>query len=82
MHYHKVRFDSHKMRLDFALKIVDFAYWLFYSIIVAGYICENVFGGCVMKKLSLNGAWSLDVTNTAFVSVPATVPGSVYHDLL
>ena len=35
-----------------------------------------------MKKLSLNGAWSLDVTNTGFTSVPATVPGSVYHDLL
>ena len=35
-----------------------------------------------MKKQSLNGAWTLDVTNTAFREVPATVPGSVYHDLL
>ena len=35
-----------------------------------------------MKKLSLNGAWTLDIPDTAFCSVPAQVPGSVYHDLL
>ena len=39
-----------------------------------------------MKKLSLNGAWTLNVTDegghAVFAGVPATVPGSVYHDLL
>ena len=35
-----------------------------------------------MKKVTLNGSWTLDVTNTDFQKVPATVPGSVYHDLL
>ena len=39
-----------------------------------------------MQKLSLNGAWSLDVIARdgapVFSGVPATVPGSVYHDLL
>ena len=35
-----------------------------------------------MKKLSLNGAWTLDIPNTAYSGVPAQVPGSVYHDLL
>ena len=39
-----------------------------------------------MKKLLLNGAWTLNVTDAegrkVFADVPATVPGSVYHDLL
>ena len=39
-----------------------------------------------MQKLSLNGAWTLDVVaesgEKVFGGVPATVPGSVYHDLL
>ena len=35
-----------------------------------------------MKELSLCGAWKLTVTETDFVQVAATVPGSVYHDLL
>lgn len=35
-----------------------------------------------MKKQSLNGAWTLEIPGTAFGSVPAMVPGSVYHDLL
>ncbi len=35
-----------------------------------------------MKKLSLNGAWTLDIPDSNFRSVPASVPGSVYHDLL
>ena len=39
-----------------------------------------------MQTLSLNGAWALDVVaqsgEKVFSGVPATVPGSVYHDLL
>ena len=35
-----------------------------------------------MKKLSLNGAWTLEIPGSAFGAVPSTVPGSVYHDLL
>ena len=35
-----------------------------------------------MKKLSLNGIWTLEVPESGFDIVPATVPGSVYHDLL
>ena len=35
-----------------------------------------------MKKLSLNGRWLLDVIGWDRQGVPATVPGSVYHDLL
>ncbi len=39
-----------------------------------------------MQKLSLNGSWTLDVVSSAgeavFSAVPATVPGSVYSDLL
>ena len=39
-----------------------------------------------MKTLSLNGPWRLDVVardgSPVFENVPATVPGSVYHDLL
>lgn len=35
-----------------------------------------------MKHVSLNGAWRLDIPGSAFGTVPATVPGSVYHDLL
>ena len=35
-----------------------------------------------MKKLSLNGAWVLDIPGSAFPRIHATVPGSVYHDLL
>ncbi len=34
-----------------------------------------------MKKLSLNGAWSLEIPGTGFGNVSAVVPGSVYHDL-
>ncbi len=35
-----------------------------------------------MKKLSLNGNWSLEIPGSCFGTVAATVPGSVYHDLL
>ncbi|MBO7253663.1 MAG: glycoside hydrolase family 2 protein, partial [Oscillospiraceae bacterium] len=35
-----------------------------------------------MKKISLNGSWTLNVPGTEFANVPAQVPGSVYHDLL
>ena len=35
-----------------------------------------------MQKLSLGGAWVLDIPGSAFPRVPAQVPGSVYHDLL
>lgn len=35
-----------------------------------------------MKTLSLNGSWSLQIPGTQFGTVSATVPGSVYHDLL
>ena len=35
-----------------------------------------------MEKLILNGAWVLDIPGSAFPRVNATVPGSVYHDLL
>jgi len=35
-----------------------------------------------MKKLSLNGSWSLEIPGSNFGNVSATVPGSVYHDLL
>lgn len=35
-----------------------------------------------MKQLSLCGAWTLEIPGSAFGSVPARVPGSVYHDLL
>ena len=35
-----------------------------------------------MKTLSLNGAWTLNVSGGEFGPVPATVPGSVYTDLL
>lgn len=35
-----------------------------------------------MKHLSLNGSWQLEVPGENFGTVPATVPGSVYHDLL
>lgn len=35
-----------------------------------------------MKTLSLNGSWTLEIPGSAFGSIPATVPGSVYHDLL
>ncbi len=35
-----------------------------------------------MKKLSLNGAWSLEIPGSDFGNVSAAVPGSVYHDLL
>ena len=35
-----------------------------------------------MRIVSLNGPWTLDVSDGAFSAVPATVPGSVYHDLL
>ena len=35
-----------------------------------------------MKTLTLNGAWVLDIPGSRFLRVSATVPGSVYHDLL
>ena len=35
-----------------------------------------------MKKQSLNGKWTLDIPGSAFPETEATVPGSVYHDLL
>ncbi len=35
-----------------------------------------------MKTYSLNGSWSLEIPGSDFGTVPATVPGSVYHDLL
>ena len=35
-----------------------------------------------MKHLSLNGSWQLEVPGWDCGVVPATVPGSVYHDLL
>ena len=35
-----------------------------------------------MKKMSLNGAWTLEIPGSAFGPVSASVPGSVYHDLL
>ena len=35
-----------------------------------------------MKTTTLNGPWTLDVSENLFRGVPATVPGSVYNDLL
>ena len=35
-----------------------------------------------MKKLSLNGVWTLEIPGSAFPAAGAEVPGSVYHDLL
>ncbi len=35
-----------------------------------------------MRKLSLNGSWSLEIPGSNFGNVSAQVPGSVYHDLL
>ena len=35
-----------------------------------------------MKVLSLNGAWELRIPESRFPVIPATVPGSVYNDLL
>ena len=35
-----------------------------------------------MKKQSLNGTWTLDIPGSIFPETKATVPGSVYHDLL
>ncbi len=35
-----------------------------------------------MNTFSLNGSWILDIPGTEYTSVPAEVPGSVYHDLL
>ena len=35
-----------------------------------------------MKKLTLNGAWQLEIPGTDYGTVAANVPGSVYHDLL
>ena len=35
-----------------------------------------------MKKVSLCGSWILDIPGTSYQHVPATVPGSVYTDLL
>ena len=30
-----------------------------------------------MEKLTLNGAWTLDIPGSAFPQIPAAVPGSV-----
>ena len=35
-----------------------------------------------MKKQTLNGRWTLNIPGSAFPETGATVPGSVYHDLL
>jgi len=35
-----------------------------------------------MKKLSLNGLWTLEIPGSQFPVTSANVPGSVYHDLL
>ena len=35
-----------------------------------------------MEKITLNGAWVLDIPGSSFPRVSAAVPGSVYHDLL
>ena len=35
-----------------------------------------------MKTLSLNGIWTLEVSGNQFPPMAASVPGSVYHDLL
>ncbi len=35
-----------------------------------------------MKTQSLNGSWTLEIPGSGFGTVPAKVPGSVYHDLL
>lgn len=35
-----------------------------------------------MDKISLNGTWKLDIPGARILDVTATVPGSVYHDLL
>ena len=35
-----------------------------------------------MKSFSLNGPWTLSVSDWDRPAIPATVPGSVYHDLL
>ena len=34
-----------------------------------------------MKKLLLNGAWTLEIPGSSYGTVSANVPGSVYHDL-
>ena len=35
-----------------------------------------------MQKLLLNGTWTLEIPGSGFGMVSASVPGSVYHDLL
>ena len=35
-----------------------------------------------MKTMTLNGAWELEIPGSPFGAVSASVPGSVYHDLL
>jgi len=35
-----------------------------------------------MNQLTLNGSWVLEIPGTDYGTIPATVPGSVYHDLL
>ena len=35
-----------------------------------------------MQTVSLNGSWTLEIPGSNFSVMPATVPGSVYHDLL
>ena len=82
MHFNDIIFYLDYFSSLVPLKIVDFDGSAPYSIFVKAIFIENVFGGIVMKKITLNGTWTLDVTNTDFISVPATVPGSVYHDLL
>ena len=82
MHFNDIIFHLDYFSSLAPLKIVDFDGSAPYSIFVKAIFIENVFGGIVMKKITLNGIWTLDVTNTDFIGVPATVPGSVYHDLL
>jgi len=38
--------------------------------------------GIAYEKLSVNVAWTLEIPTGAIGRVPASVPGSVYHDLL
>ena len=35
-----------------------------------------------MQEISLNGSWTLQIPDSEYPEVPATVPGSVYNDLL
>lgn len=41
-----------------------------------------ILGACNMMTQSLNGEWLLTIPKSNFSTISATVPGSVYHDLL